>query len=138
MSGSRKASAGYLSRFLRPAALGFFLVLEGCASGGSGNPFVESANMDVILLRVESRNTFEVSVYVSPAGKRQLVGTISPSGLEFLEFEYPSGRPLNIELETRVGDRYRLPPLLFTGGGRLDLLVSGELRSSVFVNRSPS
>ncbi|MCJ7627295.1 MAG: hypothetical protein MUO50_02795 [Longimicrobiales bacterium] len=93
--------------------------------------------MDRFTLRVESRNTFDVSVYVSSAGKRQLVGTVSSNGLEFFEFEYPAGRPLNVELESRLGDRYRLPPLVFTGGGRLDLLISNELRRSGFVNRFP-
>ncbi|MFH1764080.1 MAG: hypothetical protein ABIF09_07815 [Gemmatimonadota bacterium] len=137
MSGSGKAAGRNLLRWLRPTVLGLLLVLEGCATGGSSNPFDEATNMDVFTLRVESRNTFDVSVYVNPAGKRQLVGTVSSNGLEFFEFEYPAGRPLNVELETRVGDRYRLPPLVFTGGGRLDLLVSSELRRSGFVRRSP-
>jgi len=132
MSGPRKVAARNLLRFLRPAVLGFFLVLGGCATAGSRNPFAEATNMDVIILRVESRNTYEVSVYVSPAGRRQLVGTVPGNGLEFLEFEYPAGRPLNVELETRLGDRYRLPPFQFFGGGRVDLFVSNDLRRSAF------
>lgn len=135
MLGLRRVAARNLLRFLRPAALGILIVLEGCASGGGGNPFVEATNTDVFILRVESRNSFDVSVYVNPAGRRQLIGTVRGNGLEFFEFEYPMGRPLNVELETRLGDRYRLPAVILTGGGRLDLLVNSELRNSGFVNR---
>jgi len=119
-----------LSRFLRPTALGLFLVLEGCAMGGSSNPFDEATNVDAFVLRVESRNTYEVSVYINPAGRRVLVGTVPGNGLEFMDFEYPSGRPINIELETRSGERYRLPPYPVTSGGRLDLYVNNTLRTS--------
>ena len=132
MSGSAKVAKGTLPRLLRPVLFLIFLVLEGCATAGSDNPFVEGSNMDVFLLRVESRNTYEVSVYVNPGGKRQLVGTVPANGLEFFEFEYPAGRPLNVELETRVGDRYRIPSPPFTGGGRLDLFINSDLRRSGF------
>jgi hypothetical protein len=98
---------------------------------------VESQNQDGYLLRVESRNTFEVSVYTSTGGKRQLIGTVPGNGLEFFDFRYPAGRPLNIELETRMGDRYRIPSFSFPGGGRIDLVVMNDLRRSGFVRRSP-
>lgn len=137
MSGSSDVASRRLLRFLGSGALVLLLVLQGCATGGSSNPFIDATNMDSFLLRVESRNSFDVSVYVNPAGRRELVGTVQANGLEFFEFQYPAGRPLNVELETRLGDRFRLPTLAFTGGGRLDLLIASELRRSGFVNRAP-
>lgn len=124
-------------RLLLGALLGGTLLIQGCATGRD-NPFVDSQNVDAFLLRVESRNTFEVSVYVIPGGRRELVGTVPASGLEFFEFTYPAGRPLTIELQTRLGDRYRLPSVPFPGGGRVDLVVSNELRRSGFVRRGPA
>jgi hypothetical protein len=132
MTESRMAGARSLWRFLRPGALGLFLILEGCAGMGSSNPFVDASNTDSFLLRVESRNTYDVTVYINPAGRRILVGTVPGNGLEFLEFEYPAGRPINVELETRAGERYRLPPYPVTSGGRLNLYVNSRLRSSGF------
>jgi len=124
-------------RIVRTSLLVLILVLEGCASAGSDNPFDEAANMEAYLLRVESRNTYEVSVFINPGGRRQLVGTVPGNGLEFFEFVYPAGRPLNVELETRLGDRYRLPATPFMGGGRVDLMVQNTLRNSQFLRRIP-
>ena len=53
------------------------------------------------------------------------------------EFEYPAGRPLYIELETRLGDRFRVPGISFPGGGRVDMIISSTLRNSGFVRRAP-
>jgi hypothetical protein len=88
--------------------------------------------MEVFLLRVESRNMYDVSVYVIPAGRRQLVGTVRANGVEFFEFEYPLGVPLSVELETKIGDRYRIPTAPIFGGGRVDLFISNTLRRSGF------
>ena len=137
MSGSTQSATTSVIRVFRGALFLFFLVLGGCAVGGSGNPFTESTNTDRFVLRVESRNTYEVSVYVNPGGRRQLVGTVPARGLEYFEFDYPAGRTLNVELETQVGDRYRLPAAPIFGGGRLDLMVMGTLRNSGFTNRFP-
>ena len=137
MSGFRKEVLRQLQRSLRPGSLALLLVAGGCATGG-GNPFVEASNTEGYLLRVESQNTFEVSVYMNPSGRRELIGTVPANGLEFFEFEYPAGRPLNLELETRLGDRYRLPALPTPGGGRIDLVVGSELRRSGYVIRMPA
>lgn len=137
MAGVKSAVARHLRWAGRPGTLVLLLAAGACATGG-GNPFVESTNVDRYLLRVESQNTYEVSVYARPAGRRQLVGTVPGNGLEFFEFEYPAGRPLDLELETRLGDRYRLPALPTTGGGRIDLIVGSELRRSGFINRIPT
>jgi hypothetical protein len=115
----------------------FFLVLEGCASGQGSDPFSEAINRERFILRVESRNRYDVSVYVNPSGRRELLGTVSANGLEFFEFDYPSGRALFVELQTRLGDRYRVPSMPVLGGGRVDLMVYDDLRRSGFVRRAP-
>ena len=137
MSGTRTVLTRELARLLGSFVLVSSVLLQGCASAGSDNPFTESQRVDGYLLRVESQNSYEVMVYVNPFGRRELIGTIPGSGLEFLEFEYPSGVPLNVELETRLGDRYRMQPFRVPGGGRLDLVIMGDLRRSAFVRRGP-
>jgi len=126
-----------LARGLRPGLFLLLLAAAACASGGASDPFADSVNTDGFLLRVESTNTYEVEVYINPGGKRTLIGTIGASGLEFFEFEYPAGRPLYIELETRLGDRFRVPGVSFPGGGRVDMIISNTLRNSGFVRRAP-
>jgi len=137
MSGSNTATNHLVPWALGIALLLFVPMMEGCVSAASDNPFAEATNTDRFILRVESRNTYEVSVFVNPAGRRNLLGTVPGNGLEFFEFDYPAGRPLNVELETRIGDRYRLPAAPIFGGGRVDLVVMNTLRNSRFVRRSP-
>lgn len=91
--------------------------------------------MDGFILRVESRHLREVSVYARVSGKRQLIGTVPGNGMEFMEFGYPAGRPITLELETAAGDRYRLQPQPVMGGGRLELVVGANLRRSGFIMR---
>jgi hypothetical protein len=136
MPGTIGLRGGGLARGLLPGLFLFLFGLAGCASGG-GDPFAQSINTDGFLLRVESSNTYEVEVYINPGGKRQLIGTVPAHGLEFLEFEYPAGQPLYVELETRLGDRYRVPGVSFPGGGRVDMVISNTLRNSGFVRRVP-
>jgi catechol 2,3-dioxygenase-like lactoylglutathione lyase family enzyme len=114
---------------------GILLLLVGCASGSAGNPFSDYGNTDTFVLRVESRYIHQVSIYANPSGKRHLVGEVPANGLEFFDFEYPAGLPLNLELEGRMGDRYRMPATPFLGGGRVDLIIASELRRSEFVRR---
>ena len=116
----------------RPVFFFFFLILCGCATTSSGNPFSATADMDAFLMRVESQNSNEVSVYINPSGKRELLGTVPPRGLEFFEFSYPARSPLRVEVETSMGDRFRIPSPTLAGGGRLDLVVSNNLRRSAF------
>jgi hypothetical protein len=137
MPGTIGLKGSNLARGVVPGLFLLLLALSGCASGGASDPFSQSINTDGFLLRVESRNTYEVEVYINPGGKRELIGTIPANGLEFLEFEYPAGQPLYIELETRLGDRYRVPGISFPGGGRVDMMISNTLRNSGFVRRSP-
>ena len=138
MSGSRKDRGWTLRALFRPSFIGLFLLVQGCAAGGTDNPFTgTAADGDAYLLRVESRNTFEVEVYINITGERELIGTVSPRGLEFFEFLYPRGRPLSVELQTRLGDRYRVQGVPFPGGGRVDLIVGSNVRQSGFVRRNP-
>jgi hypothetical protein len=115
--------------------LGLLFVFAGCTSSSRPNPFSDSGRLDMYNLRVENRNLYEVSVYVVPRGRRVLVGTLAPGRYDFLQFEYPKGLPLSVELENEIGDRYRIPGSVFPGGGRVDLVVSSNIRRSGFVRR---
>ena len=138
MSGLDTDRGWNLRRLILPSVIGLVLLVQGCAAGGASNPFVQgAADGDAFLLRVESQNSFEVEVYITPGGERQLIGTVPASGLEFFEFLYPRGRPLSIELQTRLGDRYRIQGVSFPGGGRVDLVVGSNIRQSGFVRRNP-
>ena len=126
-----------LRRVARAAVMGFgvCLLLAGCASSSRPSPFTDAGRLDVYNLRVENRNLYEVSVYVVPRGRRVLAGTVGPGRYDFLQFEYPQGLPLRVELENEIGDRYRIPGAAFSGGGRVDLIVSSNIRRSGFVRR---
>jgi hypothetical protein len=120
------------SRF---ALVFLMLNLSGCATAGSNNPFTESSARDYYQVRVESRSSYDVSIYVDVGNRRELVATIRPRSIEFVEFQYPLGRPLRIELESMLGERYRIPPGSAQGGGRIDLVIMENLRRSGFVRR---
>lgn len=137
MSDQRRAEPRICQRGVRNAVMSFglFLFLAGCASSTRANPFSDAGRLDVYNLRVENRNLYEVSVYVVPRGRRALVGTVGPDRYDFLQFEYPQGLPLSVELENEIGDRYRIPGSVVMGGGRVDLIVSSNIRRSGFVRR---
>jgi hypothetical protein len=120
---------------LRWSFLLLALSLSGCASGGYSNPFNESSARDYYQIRVESRSTYDVSIYVEVGNQRELLATIRPRSIEFLEFQHPVGRPLRIELESMMGERYRVPPGSAQGGGRIDLIIQENIRRSAFVRR---
>jgi hypothetical protein len=134
MPETRRSNLMDVVRSFRSGLLLIILGASGCATT-SDNPFTEATNLDAFLLRVESRHADEVSVYIAPGGRRELVGTVPSYGVEFLEFQYPAGRALAIELESRLGDRFRVPPVSFPGGGRVDFVIPRELRGSTFVRR---
>lgn len=134
-------SRRYLSVFSsKPSStLGAIVLLVpsaiGCASGSAGNPFDQTSAGDIYQLRVESRSSYDVSIYVDAGERRQLLATIRPRSIEFIEFQYPVGRPLRLELESMVGERYRVPPGPALGGGRVDLIILENIRRSGFVRR---
>ena len=134
MSGSDSTAIRGARRFFLPPLLAIPLVLGACATAAS-NPFEEATSLDLYVLRVESQNIYDVSIYLNPSRRRELLGTVQRNGLEYFEFEYPAGRLLHIELENTVGDRYRIPPPPLTVGGRLELYVSSTLRRSAYRTR---
>ena len=112
--------------------------LGGCASATSENPFRENWAVHAVILRVESRHNYNVSVYVNATGRRELVGEVRANSRDFFEFNYPESRALMLELESEIGETYRLPGTLFPGGGRVELVVGRNLRQSDYIRRVPS
>lgn len=118
------------------ALTGLFLILvgSGCASGRpvADNPFDHSVNQGQVTLRVENQNLHDATIYLRTGGRRQEVGTVGSRGVEFFEFPWSLERPLDLEIELSVGERYRMPPYPFIRGRRLELLISSDLRQSTF------
>jgi hypothetical protein len=112
-------------------------LLVGCASAASDNPFSGDWNRGVLTLFVDSRHDYNVDLYISPSGRRQRLGTVRANTQEFFRFEYPTDRPLMIELESELGEHYRVPAAVFTGGGRVDLRIQRNLRDSQYIRRAP-
>ncbi len=81
-------------------------------------------------LRVENQNVHDARIYLRPGGRRQHLGTVSARAVEFFEFQWDTGIPLDVEIELSVGERHRLPPVPVTRGGRAELTVARELRNS--------
>ncbi|MGD2121704.1 MAG: hypothetical protein PVJ76_08165 [Gemmatimonadota bacterium] len=111
------------------------LSFSGCASGGYSNPFEEGTARDYYQIRVESRSSYDVSIYVEVGNRRELLATIRPRSIQLLEFQHPVGRPLRLELESMLGERYRVPPGTAQGGGRVDLIILENIRRSAFIRR---
>jgi len=81
MPGFAKIAHRQLLLPLLATLVGFSLLLTGCATGTGDNPFVAGGNTDRFILRAESRNYLDVSLYINTAGKRELLGTVSARGL---------------------------------------------------------
>ena len=122
---------------VRVAPLSVFLLLLGCATGTASNPFTENTPRDGYQLRIVSRNDYDVTVYIDPGEGREVLTTMRPRSIEFLEFQYPMGRPLRLEVESIVGDRYRVPPGSSIGGGRVDLVIPANIRRTVLTRGTP-
>jgi len=120
-----------------PLLAGLLLIL---ASGGCGgrvikeNPFDSSAGREQFSLRVENQNIHDATIFLRTGGRRQELGTVSARGVEFFDFPWSPGTPLDLEIELSVGERHRMPSHPFSGGRRLDLVVASNLRRSIFRN----
>jgi hypothetical protein len=105
------------------------LATEACAGGGS-NPFDESSRQEILTLRVENQNLYDAVVFLRPGGKRQELGRVDARNVQFFDFPWPIGAPLDLEIELTVGERHRLLPKPLRGG-RVDLIIASDLRRSV-------
>jgi len=129
--GRRSPLLGWLGALI---LVGF---LASCASAATDNPFTGGSNADVFSLMVYSQHDYYVDIYVNATGRRQLLGTVRSNQQEFFQFRYPASRPLMLELESELGEHYRIPTAVFNGGGRIDLGIARDLRNSRYIRRQP-
>ena len=106
------------------------VLLAGCVQRGRESPFHSSVREETMTLRVENHNVHDAEIYLRPSGRRQRLGAIASRAVEFFEFPWNTGIPLDIEIQLSVGERHRLPPLPVTRGGRVELTIAPELRQS--------
>lgn len=123
-------SSSRAAAFVITFALGTLMVVEGCASGRSGNPFQGSLNTETVTVQVTNRNRYDAEIYLMPGGRRELLATVASGGFQVYEFQWPSGVPLSMEIGLSVGGRHRLPPFSFSGVDRLVLTVAADLTKS--------
>jgi len=83
-----------------------------------------------VTVRVENRNLHDATLYLRVGGRRVEVGSVGSRGVQFFDVPWSPERPLDLEIELSVGERYRLPPFPFSGGGRLEMVIASELRQS--------
>ena len=86
--------------------------------------------LSTIILRVESRSVNDAEIYIYPPGERTLLGRVGGNALEFFEFGWNTAQPLDVEIVYLAGGRHRLPPLVPTRAGRVDLIIAQTLRNS--------
>jgi hypothetical protein len=104
----------------------------GCATPSAGSPFERQTNPgQALTLRVENRNLRDATIFVRDGSRRQEIGTVNSRAVEFFAIPWNPGRPLDLEIESAVGERYRLSPYIYGGSGRLELIIAPELRDSV-------
>ena len=124
-SGCRSASV--------PLGLALALLLvSACATGTSPSPFDARGTQDAISLRVENRNIHDATLLLLRGKERRELGKVRGGALQYFEFAWPAGLPLDMEIQLQVGERYRLPPFPYVGGGQIGLTVASELRRSAF------
>jgi hypothetical protein len=137
MLGSSDATWRFRLFWLSLALFSSAVSFSGCASGAAPNPFVDEWSTDVLSLRVVSRHSYNVSVFLSIGGRRRLLGEVRSNQWEYFEFGYPPGRALMLELESEIGETYRVPGTLIPGGRRVELLIPRNLRDSDYIRRPP-
>lgn len=122
-------------RWVPVLALGVLSIVAsftGCGGGRmADNPFQRAEAEETVILRVENRNTYDARIYVRPRGRRTHLATINGHDMQFYEFSWPSGMPLDLEVDLTVGGRFRPPPLIMTPGIRVNLFIAPEVRRSV-------
>jgi len=131
-----------LETLLRPlprgrVALGLLLcsltlTQAGCARGRLvDNPFESpTSSQSRVAVRVENRNLHDATLYLRVGGRRVEVGSVRSREVQFFDVPLSSQQPLDLEIELSVGERYRLPPFPYSGGGRLEMVIAPELRQS--------
>jgi hypothetical protein len=82
-------------------------------------------------MRVENRNLHDATLFLRIGDRRHEIGTVSSRGVAFFDLPWSPDRPLDLEIQLSVGERYRLPPYPFSGAGRLELTIASELRRSI-------
>lgn len=83
-----------------------------------------------VSMRVENRNLHDATLFLRTGDRRHEIGTVSSRGVAFFDIPWSPDRPLDLEIQLSVGERYRLPPYPFISGGRLELTIASELRRS--------
>lgn len=111
-------------------ALSLALSGFGCVPGRASNPFDETTRYETVILRAENRNLHDAILYLGRGARRTELGPVSARALEFFEFTWPVGVPLDLEIELTVGERFRLPAFPLSGGLRLELTINATLSRS--------
>jgi hypothetical protein len=113
-------------------AMAILLPMQGCGGGRAAeNPFQRGETDERVVMRVENRNILDARIFIRPRGRRTLLTTIQARELRFLEFGWPRGLPLDLEVELGAGGRFRPPPLPMTPGMRVELIIASEVRQSI-------
>ncbi len=121
----------HLTLALKLMALVLLLHVEACATTSAEGLPEELGPQEGVQIRVENLNDNDVEVFLHLSGDRNRLGRVTRGGLEFFDFEWPIGRPLDVEIVLTTGERFRVPPPNSTGGGQVYLTVASELRQSV-------
>jgi len=128
-TGSWKPGVGFA---LALAGLLLLAPLQGCGGGrAADNPFQRAERDERVLLRVENRNQSDARIFIRPRGRRTLLAEVRSRDLTFLEFPWPRGTPLDLEVELLIGGRYRPPPRPLSPGIRVELIIAPDVRNSV-------
>lgn len=117
---------------LAMGAILLLVPLQGCGGGrAADNPFQRTEAEERVVLRVENRNLSDARIFIRPRGRRTLLANVQSRDLRFLEFGWPRGAPLDLEVEIMAGERFRPPPLPLSPGVRVELIIAPEVRRSV-------
>ncbi len=112
------------------------MLVLGCSTGRALNPFDRSQGLETIRLRVDNLNLHDALLVLQRDKERIELGTVQgQGGFRYFEFSWPEGRPVDLEIQLVVGDRFRLPPFPAGVTGQLQVVIAADLHRSVIRRR---
>jgi len=118
-----------MKRPLAVACVTAALLLPGCASAGSGDPFQGEAG-ESVEVEVVNLNFNDVTLYALRLGQRIRVGIVGGAQTETFTIRWPTSLPLRFEFRIIGGDRCVTDEIPVDPGDQLYLEIPQNLRGS--------
>lgn len=121
-SGLRQAPA-----VIRTLAVTAALLMTGCATGSTDNPFGGGGGPDQIQIAIVNNNQQDVTVYALAPATRERLGRVGSHTSETFTMRWAHTRELRLELDFLAGPRCFSQSVVVSPGEELELVVQPSL-----------